>query len=124
MYNTYSYYLNSAPYSQCHVEFVTDNSEKEREKLYLIRFYSYKTLELEIVQGEDGYWYPVVRAYVAYSRNTGRQVNRFTTELYGESKYYQFKECEINHCRSDMVLTDDVIQRFYNGYKRRGRRFY
>lgn len=124
MKNTYSYHLYSAPYSQCHVEFVTDNSENEREKLYLIRFYSYDTLELEIVQATDGYWYPVVRAYVAYSRTTGKQVNRFTTELYGESKYYTFKECKIDNCLSDMALTDDVIQRFYNDYKRRGKRFY
>ena len=124
MKNAYSYHLYTAPYSQCHVEFVTDNSANERDKLSLIRFYSYNTLELEIVQGMDGYWYPVVRANVAYSRTTGRQVNRFTTELYGESKYYQLKECEINHCRSDMVLPNDVIQRFYNDYRRGGKRFY
>ena len=124
MKNAYSYHLYTAPYSQCHVEFVTDNSANERDKLFLIRFYSYNTLELEIVEGMDGYWYPVVRAYVAYSRTTGKQVNRFTTELYGESKYYQLKECEINHCRSDMVLSNDVIQRFYNDYRRGGKRFY
>ena len=124
MKNTYSYHLCTSPYSQCHVEFVTENNANERDKLVLIRFYSYDTLEIEIVQGMDGYWYPVVRAYVAYSRTTGKQVNRFTTELYGESKYYQFKECEINHCRSDMVVSDDVIQRFYNDYRSGGKRFY
>ena len=124
MKNTYSYHLYSAPYSQCHVEFVTDTSFNECEKLSLIRFYSYDTLEIEIAQANDGYWYPVVRAYVAYSRTTGKQVNRFTTELYGVCKYYQFKECEIDHCLSDMVLPDDVIQRFYNDYRSGGKRFY
>lgn len=124
MKNTYSYHLYSAPYSQCHVEFVTDNDSNEREKLVLIRFYSYDTLEIEFVQGTDGYWYPVVRAYVAYSRTTGKQVNRFTTELYGVSKYYQFKECKIDHCLSNMVLSNDHIQRFYNNYRRGGKRFY
>lgn len=124
MKNTYSYHLHSAPYSQCHVEFVTDNSANESEKLFLIRFYSYNTLELDICQSPEGYWYPVVCAYVAYSRTTGRHVSRFTTELYGESKYYQFKEREIYHRCRDMALTDDVIQRFYNDYRRGGKRFY
>ena len=118
MKNTYSYHLYTAPYSQCHVEFVTED-----DKLSLIRFYSYNTLELEFGQATDGYWYPVVRAYVAYSRTTGKQVNRFTTELYGESKYYQCKECELDHCCRDMALTDDVIQRFYNDYRRGGKQF-
>ena len=118
MKETYSYHLHSAPYSQCHVEFVTDNNANERDKLVLIRFYSYYTLEIEICQLPDGYWYPAACAYVAYSRTTGRHVNRFTTELYGESKYYQLKECEIYHCLGDMALSDDVIQRFYNGYRR------
>ena len=54
MKNTYSYHLYSAPYSQCHVEFVTDNDANECEKLFLIRFYSYDTLEIEIIQGMDG----------------------------------------------------------------------
>lgn len=40
MKKSYSYNLYSALYSQCHVEFVTDKSSNEREKLYLIRFYS------------------------------------------------------------------------------------
>lgn len=123
MKNTYSYHLFSAPYSQCHVEFVTENNAKERDKLVLIRFYSYNTLELEFGKSTDGYWYPVIRAYVAYSRTTGKQVNRFTTELYGESKYYQCKECDIDHFCRDMALTDDVIQRFYNDYRRGGKRF-
>lgn len=124
MKNTYSYHLYTTPYSKCHVEFVTENNANEREKLHRIRFWSYNTLELEISKSSDGYWYPLVCAYVAYSRTTGRHVSRFTTELYGESKYYQFKECEINHCRSDMVLYDDVIQRFYNDYRCGGKRFY
>ena len=119
MKNFYSYHLYTAPYSQCYVEFVTDD-----DKLSLIRFFSYNTLELELSQATDGYWYPVVRAYVAYSRTTGRHVSRFTTELYGESKYYQCKECEIDHCCRDMALTDDVIQRFYNDYRRGDKRFY
>lgn len=123
MKNTYSYHLFTAPYSQCHIEFITDCCDNG-EKLSLIRFYSYKTLEFEFGQATDGYWYPVVRAYVAYSRTTGKQVNRFTTELYGESKYYQCKECEIDHCCRDMALTDGVIQRFYNDYRRGGKRFY
>ena len=123
MKNTYSYRLFTAPYSRCHIEFIIDCSDNG-EKLALIRFYSYKTLELELSQATDGYWYPVVRAYVAYSRTTGKQVNRFTTELYGESKYYQCKECEIDHCCRDMALTDGVIQRFYNDYRRGGKRFY
>ena len=119
MKNAKSYHLYSAPYSQCHVEFVTVNN-----KLSIIRFYSYNTLELELSQATDGYWYTVVRAYVAYSRTTGKQVSRFTTELYGESKYYQCKECEIDRCCRDMALTDDVIQRFYNYYRCSGKRFY
>lgn len=124
MKNTYSYHLFSAPYSKCHVEFVTENNANERDKLVLIRFYSYNTLEIELGQATDVYWYPVIRAYVAYSRTTGKQVNRFTTELYGKSKYYQCKECEIDHCCRDMALTDDVIQRFYKDYRRGGKRFY
>ena len=124
MKNSYSYHLHSAPYSQCHVVFVTDNSANESEKLFLIRFYSYNTIELDICQSPEGYWYPVVCANVAYSSTTGRHVSRFTTELYGESKYYQFKKCEIYHRCRDMTLTDDVIHRFYNDYKRRGKRIY
>ena len=123
MKNTYSYHLYTAPYSQCHIEFVTENNAKERDKLVLIRFYSYNTLELEFGQATDGYWYPVVRAYVAYSRTTCRHVCRFTAELYGESKYYQCKECEIDHFCRDMALNDAVIQKYYNDY-RCGKRFY
>ena len=118
MKNFYYYHLYTAPYSQCHVKFVTDD-----DKLSLISFYSYNTLELEFAQATDGYWYPVVRAYVAYSRTTGRHVYRFTHELYGESKYYQCKKCEIDHCCRDMALTDDIIQQFYNNYRRGGKRF-
>lgn len=117
MKKTYFYKLHTAPYSKCHVEFVTENNEKERDKLVLIRFYSYDTLELEFSKSTDGYWYPVICAYVAYSRTTIWHVSRFTTELYGESKYYQCKECEIYHRCSDMALADDVIQRFYKDYK-------
>ena len=124
MKNTYYYHLRTAAYSQCHVEFVVENNAKERDKLHLIRLYSYDTLELEFSKSTDGYWYPVVCAYVAYSRTTGRHVSRFTTELYGESKYYQCKECEIYHRCSDMVLSDDVIQKFYNDYRSGGKRFY
>lgn len=124
MKNTYCYYLRTAPYSQCHVEFVVKNNAKEHDKLFIIRLYSYDTLELEFRKYTDGYWYPLICAYVAYSRTTGRHVSRFTTELYGESKYYQCKECEIyKHCR-DMALTDDIIQRFYNHYRSGGKRFY
>ncbi len=123
MKNTYSYNLCSAPYSQCHVEFVTENNAKERDKLVLIRFYSYGTIEIDFAESTDGYWYPVVRAYVAYSRTTARHIYRFTTELYGESKYYQFKECDIGNCCSDMALPDDVIQRFYSYYRRCAKRF-
>ena len=124
MKNTYYYKLHTAPYSQCHVEFVTENNANERDKLVLIRFYSYYTLELEFSKSTDSYWYPLICAYVAYSRTTGRHVNRFTTELYGESKYYQCKECDIYHRCRDMALTDDVIQRFYNDYRSDGKRFY
>lgn len=124
MKNTYSYHLFTAPYSQCHVEFVTENNAIERNNLSIIRFYSYNTLELEIEQAIDGYWYPVVRAYVAYSCTTAKQINRFTTELWGESKYYQCKECKIDHFCRDMALTDDVIQHFYNDYRCGGKRFY
>ena len=119
-----NYKNNKMPKAKLGDLFVVENNKKEHDKLVLIRLYSYDTLEIEIVQATDGYWYPVVRAYVAHSRTTGKQVNRFTTELYGESKYYQFKECEIDHCRSDMVLSDDVIQRFYNDYRSGGNRFY
>ncbi len=124
MKNSYSYHLFSAPYSQCHVEFVTENSASEINKLSIIRFYSYDTLEIEMGQATDGYWYPIVRAYVGYSRTTAKQVNRFTTELWGANKYYQCKECEIDHYCGDMALTDDVVQRFWHAYKRGGKRLY
>lgn len=124
MKNTYSYHLRTAPYSQCHVEFVTENNASKRDKLVLIRFYSYDTLEIEFSKYTDGYWYPFICANVAYSRTTGKQVNRFTTELYGESKYYQCKDCMIDSFCRDMALSDDVIQRFYKDYRSGGKRFY
>lgn len=90
---SYNYHMISMPSAKCRVEFVVDNFSCLRN----IRLWSYTTLILDVAVGlpDDGYACNVMVCYpVDCSRTTARHVNRFTTELFGENKYFDFKGVE------------------------------
>ena len=85
-----NYHMISMPYAKCRVEFIVDDFSC----LSNIRLWSYKTLILDVAVGlpDDGYACNVWVCYpVNCTRTTARHVNRFTTELFGENKYFDFK---------------------------------
>ena len=102
---TYNYHMISMPSANCHVEFIVDDFSCLKN----IRLWSYKTLILDVAVGlpTDGYACNVMVCYpVDCSHTTARHVNRFTTELFGENKYFDFKGVEtgtvVKH--ADMML--------------------
>ena len=85
-----NYHMISMPYAKCRVEFIVDDFSC----LSNIRLWSYSTLILDVAVGlpDDGYACNVWVCYPANcTRTTARHVNRFTTELFGENKYFDFK---------------------------------
>lgn len=89
----YSYRMISMPAAKCRVEFVVDDFSCLKN----IRLWSYTTLILDVAVGlpDDGHACDVMVCYpVDCSHTTARHVNRFTTELFGENKYFDFKGVE------------------------------
>lgn len=114
----YNYHMISMPYAKCRVEFIVDDFSCLRN----IRLWSYTTLILDVAVGlpDDGYACNVMVCYpVDCSHTTASHVNRFTTELFGENKYFDFKGVETGTVvkYSDMLLKSvEMHERYvYNG---------
>nr|DAG19275.1 MAG TPA: hypothetical protein [Bacteriophage sp.] len=100
----YNYHMISMPSAKCHVEFVVDNFSCLKN----IRLWSYTTLILDVAVGlpNDGHACNVMVCYpVDCSHTTARHVNRFTTELFGENKYFDFKGVETH----TVIKYDDML---------------
>ena len=117
---SYNYHMFSMPSAKCRVEFVVDDLSCLRN----IRLWSYATLILDVAVGlpNDGYACNVMVCYpVDCSHTTARHVNRFTTELFGENKYYDFKGVDsgtVVKCPYMMLKAVEMHERYvYQGKK-------
>mgnify|MGYP000080252870 CR=1 FL=1 len=89
---SYNYHMISMPAANTHVEFVVDDFSILRN----VRLWSYRTLILDIgVDSDVDVLHCCVNYAVDCSKTTARHVNRFTTELFGDNKYFFFKHCKV-----------------------------
>lgn len=108
----YYYHMKSMPSARCHVEFIADDSGC----LQNIRLFSYNTLILDVAVGlpQNEHAVNVLVCYpVDCSFTTARHVNRFTTELFGENKYFELKRV-----KDGIVMYDDMLSKSVEMYER------
>ena len=114
----YNYHMISMPSANCRVEFIVDDFSCLRN----IRLWSFKTLILDVAVGlpDDGHACNVMVCYpVNCSNRTARHVNRFTTELFGENKYFDFKRVEtgktVKYCNMLLKAVEMHERYVYHG---------
>ena len=84
------YVLRSMPFAQCRVRIGYDAETKQP---VIVKLISYSTTILACFS-DGGMIKCLITAPVNYSRTTARHVNRFTKELFGDSKYFDMKGAE------------------------------
>ena len=109
---SYNYHMISMPAANCHVEFIVDDLSILRN----IRLWSYSTCILDVSVGPDetDAIDILIDNYVDCSHTTARHVNRFTTELFGENKYFDFKGVE----QGTVVKYADMLLKAVEMYER------
>ena len=115
---TFNYHMKSMPAANCHVSLLGDDIGDGRVQFDEIRFYSYKSLVFRVRVDETGAMICENYCPVDYSRATARQVNRFTTELFGGNQYYTFKAVPIVEIPAEWAVD------MFNSYLSNGKRKY
>lgn len=114
----FNYRMKSMPTANCYVSLLGNKTDDGRVQFDEIRMYSYTSLVFRVHVLNSGAMVCENYCPVNYSRTTARQVNRFTTELFGNSKYYAFKETAI------LELPIERAVDMFSSYLTNGKRIY
>lgn len=113
-----NYRMKSMPNANCYVSLLGNETADGRVQFDEIRLYSYTTLVFRVHVLPTGAMVCENYCPVNCSSTTARQVNRFTTELFGESKYYAFKETPVLELPAEWAVD------MFNSYLSNGKRKY
>lgn len=114
----FNYCMKSMPTANCYVSLIGYETSDGRVQFDEIRLYSYSSLVFRVHVQPSGAMVCENYCPVDCSRTTARQVNRFTHELFGENKYFEFKETPV------LALPAERAVDMFNSYIANGKRKY